>query len=60
MADKKPKCLEWVGDKCVKWTEEDGKITATINFGQCNPKTKEQIEDTLKSTKGLRIKIREE
>ena len=56
----KEKCLEWVGEKCVKWSEsEDGKIQAEINFGECSAKVKKQIEETLGRTKGFRFKIKE-
>lgn len=58
MSDKE-KCLEWVGKKCVKWSFEDDKVTATINFGECDPKTKKDIEETLGKNKGFKFKIRE-
>jgi hypothetical protein len=55
---KDPKCLEWIGKKCVKWEMgDDNKITATVNFGQCDVKTKKEIKDTLGRSEGLKIKI---
>lgn len=54
------RCIEWVGSKCVKWSEsEDGKLQAEINFGACTPKEKKAIEGTLGRTKGFRFKIRD-
>jgi hypothetical protein len=56
--DKGPECLEWIGDKCVKWfMDKDDKITAEVNFTTCAVKTKKAIKDTLGKSEGFKIKI---
>jgi hypothetical protein len=56
----KERCIEWIGEKCVKWTMgEDDKLTATINYGECPVDVKKKIENDIGKNKGFRFKIRD-
>jgi hypothetical protein len=54
------KCLKWVGEKCVKWSMEDNRLTATINYGQCPIKVRDEIKKDLGSSEGFQVKIKDE
>ena len=53
----KPKCVEWLDDKCLRWeVADDG--TPVVNVTDCDPKVIDAIRkfgDTL-TEKGLRIR----
>lgn len=52
------KCLEWIGDKCVKWRLDGGRLVAEVEEGKCSIETKKQLEETLGKAKGFSIRIK--